>query len=540
MDTVNDAEHRFSPANAGKSKSTALDQLRQAPRTTRADAVLLASRLGELAQRLSPEKPKALAKQWFNELWDGDRWAKRKRHILFQGESPPEPIASDGGDWAALITHAAKIMFPDDSSTSIKERTRVERNLLRGTSFLPAANLAPLRSDSAQSLLAVLTARIEDAIEAKTELAQLWEGLDQTPFDIRSYRFEKPIYSQEGLENPMIAAMATSRGYDGDALSCGSLGVAARLANEVSRLRYRQFDFEGYRFEACKAQGFGDWSFPVLRLGLLGQRRNDRLFVIPEGFINELQFDQAFEDGETVIEERVLEWLIAKGIVPEALTPKLPEIAYNEASGFGWRRFSFDVPRSVWIEVRRRADGTTGLWLSSSAPEFAYCFPNIPSIDTLSIEARRTPFSSEKFLPMPFADTNYEFLQWPTDVPDFMIESRLPAGGFSGLLVSQYPDFSEVEGWLDDRDNAELQEFLFRLPPNTRFCPSIAVDDEVPPPCAAGTIAAAIFANAGTASHDRLALQLINQAQIIATSGLGFYTALLDAHRGRIDAMLSE
>lgn len=540
MDTVIDAEHRFSPANSGKGKSTALDQLRRSPRTTREDAVLLASRLGELAQKLSPEKPKALAKQWFNELWDGDRWAKRKRHILFHGESPPDPIASDGGDWAALITHAAKFMFPDDSPTSIKERTRVERDLLRGTSFLPAANLVPLRSDDAQSLMSVVAATIEDAIGAKTELVQLWEALDQTPFGIESYNLEKPAYSEEQLQNPIIAEIARNCRYDGDALYRAPLNTAARLASEVSKLRYRQFDGRDYRFETGSAPGYGEWSYPILRLGLLGHRRNGRIFVIPENFIDELPFDQAFDDGEVALEVRVLEWLISKGILPNNEWPTLPEVTYTEASGFGWQRFSFDVPRQVWVEVRPRANNAPGLWFSASVPDYAYCYPSIPSIDTLPIEARRSRKAWLRFLPMTVEDTMYEFLQWPMDDPDFLIESHLPVGASSGLLDAQYCDFPDIEGWLDDRDNAELQELLFRLPPNTRFCPSIAVDDELPPPCPQGTIAAAIFANAGTDSGDRLAQQLINQAEIIATNGLSFYAALLSTHRARIDAMLSE
>ena len=59
MDNVIDATQRFPQSNPDKQKVTPLDRLRQLPRTERGDATLLATRLGEIAQKLSPDRPQA-------------------------------------------------------------------------------------------------------------------------------------------------------------------------------------------------------------------------------------------------------------------------------------------------------------------------------------------------------------------------------------------------------------------------------------------------------------------------------------------------
>lgn len=240
MDNVIDATMRFAQPRNEKARTPQLDKLRQSGRTSRNDAIMLAHRLGEIAQKLSPKNPKAAARQWFDALWDGDRWDKRKRFILFPGETAPDPVASAGADWAALIQQAATALFPDDSTTSAKERARICREVLRGTSFLPATNASPLRSDSAQALMVALASRTCEAIEAKTEIVELWEALEETPFDLQSYDLAQPECDEEDINDPLIAAIRASDRYEGDAFSRGPLGDAARKAADVSRYRYRQ------------------------------------------------------------------------------------------------------------------------------------------------------------------------------------------------------------------------------------------------------------------------------------------------------------
>lgn len=540
MDNVIDASMRFAQPRNEKARTPQLDKLRQSGRTSRNDAILLAHRLGEIAQKLSPKSPKAAARQWFDALWDGDRWEKRKRYILFSGETAPDPVASNGADWAALIQQAATALFPDDSTTSAKERARICRDVLRGTSFLPATNASPLRSDSAQALMVALAAKTCEAIEAKTEIVELWEALEETPFDLQSYDFTQPEYDEEEINDPLIAAIRANDRYEGDAYSCGPLGDAARKATDVSRYRYRQRSGSSYRFEPRGGHGHEDWAFPIIKLGLVGYRRASRIFVIPHDFIHDLPYDQEFEDGDKAADERVLEWLVAKQIVPHTDNAQLPEIAYSTELGYGWHPFTLDVPREVWLEARPRAEGSPGLWLSSYVPDWVYCCPVVPNMDTLAIEACLGAMSLPGILPMSLERSWYEFLQWPVDDPAFLLDSGIPAGAFSGLLDLDPQDMSDVEGWVDDLENAELQEFLFRLQPDARFCPSISIDDDVPPPCREGTLAAAIFSNAGSALDDRIAMQFIQQAKVISENGLAFHAAFLAAHRARIDTLIPE
>lgn len=544
MDNVIDATNRFTQPHTERTKATPLDKLRLSGRTTRDDAILLAKRLGEIAQKLTPNNPKATARKWFDALWDGDRWEKRKRYILFSGETAPNPVASNGADWAALILHAATDLYPDEHSTSVKERSRICRDVLRGTSYLSAPNLGPLQSDSAQTLMVDLAKKTCEAIEAKTEIVELWEALEQTPFALQSYDFQQQEQDEEEIDDPFVTAMRTtmraSYRFDGDAFSQGPLGDAARLGAEVSQYRYQQWPDSNYRFEPRTDYGFEDWPFPIIKLGLIGYRRKGRIFVIPHNFVSDLPFDQEFEDGEKFADDRVFEWLVAKQIVPDQDNARLPEIAYSDALGYGWKPFTFDVPRKVWLEVKSRADGSPGLWLSSFAPDNVHCFPILPNMDTLAIEAARGAMSLLGFLPASLMWSWYEFLEWPVDDRAFMVNSGIPAGAFSGLLDRESLDESDVEGWIDDLDNAELQEFLFRLPPNARFCPSISTDYDLPPACRAGTIAAAIISNAGSALDERVAIQLLNQAKVISANGLAFNSALLSAHRARIEAMIPD
>jgi hypothetical protein len=540
MDNVIDATERFREPRSEKKRPDQLDKLRQSNRTLRNDAILIARHLGEIAQKLSPKNPKAAARQWFKALWDGDRWEKRKRYILFANETAPDPVASNGADWAALIQQAATALFPDDSTTSAKERARICRDVLRGTSFLPATTTSPLRSDSAQTLIVALASKTCEAIEAETEIAELWDALEETPFDLHGYDFEQPQYDEEEINDPIIARIRASNRYEGDAFSRGPLGDAVRKAADVSRYRYQQLSGSSYRFEPRGGHGHEDWALPIIQFGLVGYRSKSRIFVIPQDFAKELPFDQEFEDGDKAPDERVFEWLVAKQIVPNAPYAKLPEITYSGEQGYGWSPFTFDVPRKVWLEARPRLDGSPGLWLSSPAPGWTHTYPVLSTMDTLAIQAALGMQSWLDFLPMSLKRSTYEYLEWPVYASAFMGDSGIPPGAFSGLLDLNTPEMSDVEGWIDDLENTELQEFLFRLEPDARFCPSIVSDDDLPPPCRAGTLAAAIFSNAGSALDDRIAMQFIRQAKVISENGLAFHAAFLATHRARIDRLIAE
>lgn len=520
MDNVIDASNRFTNSRMDESKATPLDRLRGSARTERTDAILFAKRLGAIAEKLSPKKPKDVARQWFNELWSGERWAKRKRYILLDGETAAEPMGSSGTDWAALIERAAASQHSGDSDISKKERERACRDVLRGSSYLPALPTSQTSSDSARSLLVALINKISHAIEEKTDIIKLWEIIEQTPIvltrttEYNIFKFDENTAKLENVYQPW----------------------------QVDDSKYI------YRLEQ-KSDDIAtdvDWCYPRILVGFMGYRRNNRIFVIPHHFVDELPFDQEFEDGDKALVERVPEWLALKKVIPDKNFKSLPDKTYNHEAGFGWKSFTFDMPRRVWAELRPRSDGSPGLWLSSYAPLYPYIYPILPNWDALSIQASCGNQFWPSFEPMPVdmapnAIEQYEFLYWPVQHSEFLVDSTIPEGAASGLIDSAYDyDIARVEGWVDDLENAEVQDFLFRLPETARFCPSITLDDYSPPPCRVGTVAAAIFSNTGSEPESRIAMQFIRQAEIIATAGLAFHATLLASNRARIESMIVE
>ena len=138
------------------------------------------------------------------------------------------------------------------------------------------------------------------------------------------------------------------------------------------------------------------------------------------------------------------------------------------------------------------------------------------------------------------SDTTYEFRNWPTCRADFMPDGEAPAGAVSGLIDPTYEGHEVIEGWIDDLDNVELQDMLFRNSEGMRFCPSVHTDSDVPPPCRLGTVAAAIFTNAAGDADNRLGRALAQQAKIISSAGLAFHEALLSYHRSVIERMWND
>ncbi len=545
MTNIVDATDRFGSNSKQSPKPTPLDELRRTKRVVLHDRPILAVRLGELAARIDPGHPETVAQRWFEHAWPaGDRWGKRKRLISFPGEDLRDPgdpgaYAAAGSDWAALIDQAAKALFPKEESTAERERARFNREMLRGTTFLPALNVAPLRDENARTLISTVATKIAEKLENETDVIRLWNVLATTPFSIESFDLERPEPDANPDTDIMTARFARRHGED--RYSNGPLGEVSKLAQDVSAIRYRQVDQWGYRFEPSTSHD-QDWVYPILRLGLRGHSRQAKIFVIPQDFVQDLPFDQEFDDGEKALEERVMEWLIAKGLMSGKAYEDLPDISFDEAKGYGWRTFIYEIVQSIWIEVRPKSDGTPGLWVTASYDDddMTHFYPRIPGLDTLAVEAN-SPVGWLGFIGM-YIDSKslYEFIEWPTTSPEFMVGGKMPRGAASGLIDSASEDLPTIEGWLDDLENAELQDMLFRNPNGIRFCPSIATDNSLPPPCQQGTVAAAIFTNAGCEREARLGRVLMQQARTIASAGLGFYDALIAHNRARIESMLDE
>lgn len=519
-----------------------------------ADRPILATHLGKLAAQIDPARPRSPAKRWFDLAWQGDRWEKRKRYICFPGESPTDfrsegAYVAKGTDWAALIEQAAIMQCPGEGDTVERERHRVHRNLLRGTSYLPEPEAGPLEEIDAQGLIVEWTRKIAARIEENTLLERLWEALKATPFDVMSYRREPSEYS----------------GYEGDDYSHGPLGAVAERAMEISRFRYSDDPNDLYRFEPIKFQReedwtyakFGssrgelDWAYPTLRLGLRGHSRRGRIFAVPNDFMLDLP-PLYHEDDEEYLkspDDRVMDWLIAKGLMTGKPYEKLPAIEFDVEKGYGWTNFSYELVESVWLDVRPKPDGSPGLWVRSWLSDLSRLYPLDSGIDTLALEASSLPGPLD-FLPMHIDsndryDSPYEFLGWPDDArwgsPSrrdmFKIGGKLPPRARTGLIEIEWEEIPGVDGWVDDIDNIEVQNLLFRNPIRVRFCPSVATDDLMPPPCRSGTIAATLITNAACEIQERIGSLLQTQAAALASAGLAFHGSIVGYHKGVIDAM---
>lgn len=535
-DNVVDASDRFGAGRQQRANQTVWDRLRGTTRVLLEDRPLLASRLGEIAEQIAPGKPRPVAKEWFKRAWpSSDRWAKRKRLICFPGETAPEPhdegaYVASGADWAALIDQAARTKFPADGGTGDAERARLGRDILRGTTFLPALDPIPLQNESAQSLLVSWAEKITYKIESDSDLCRLWDLLKTTPFGIYGYDLERPDPPPE-----------PGARFEGDIYSAGPLGAVSKRAAEL----YEENDRRGWRFELEERSGLGtSWAFPRIRLGLRGHQRKGRIFVIPDGFWKDLPPDNDFEHGEGVFE-----WLVAKGLISRSGVSNdgLPEIPFNKNGVYGWREFAVEYPEDVWLEARPKDDGTTGLWLYTSMiiyedfyPAPTYGFDPLAQVAELG--ANRSQYLVSAWDDRECEDYHwpYHIFTWPTADAIFSSNGEVPHSAVSGIVDLDLLNSEGTGGWVDDLDNSELQDILFGNSKDIRFCRSMAAHKDAAPPCRKGTIAAAIFANNNCDPADRLGQRLVHRSQMIGPPGLAFRDALIAQNRALIDGMFSD
>lgn len=542
---VIDSAHRFGRKERQERRSITDEIIWRSPRVSAKDRLMIAQKLGSLAARLDPEHPDRPAKRWFSK-WDGDRWSKRKKFIQFPGEECRDPnlpgqVAANSGDWVGLINAAIEECYPGQGIVVERDRERLKRQLLRGTTYLPDFQEPLGDTFGAGELLQRLVDKICNQVRAGSELPRLWQALQVTPFDLERTKdecFAQPKYQSDDLE------------------------AAALRAADIADLIYwsdfqRCVDDCKFRFSAESASDLdlgdaeeADWAYPKVRIGLIGTRRDTRIFQIPDNYIS-LAVSES--DPHPCPTHAAYAWLCAQGIWdPDDLDPDnrtLPEVDYDAELGFGWKPFSYDVVRDVWIQCRPKANGELGLWLTiSSDRHYSHWYPFLPGFDCLALEAEcpadllsNLPFYPEDmggmFVDDELIPIKYDLFDWPTYDPVF---GELPGVALSGLI--EWPDEEELlsgssipdmAGWLDDLDDEELQRLLFGLPAGSRFLPSIAVDDEAPLPCRRGSIAGAIFGNLECAEEDQLAHQLVSAAERVSDAGLAFHRELL-AHYHRL------
>lgn len=517
-DTIIDASARFN-SRADRPKPTAVDALRHTGRVTLADRAVLAERLGQAAARLDPDRPAREAKRWFDSAWQGDRWAKRKRLVILPGEPSHDPenegaYVASGADWAALIEQAARAQHPGTDVSSVADRARAARDLLRGTSFLPSLAPISLQGDNAQSLVNSYADRVASTIEENSAVRRLWRVLAVSPFKIGL----QPTETESAIPH--------------------TLRAAAALAMEAAVGQYRVDGSYRYDFEPDPTAEHQDWARPVIRLGLRAHRRQSRIFVVPQSVLH----NESDDDDETSPEEMVSAWLVAEGVLTGASYEDLPDTGYDARKGYGWQSFHYDIVQPVHLEARPKPDGTVGLWVSAHVSDMDHYHPYTIGRDTAAVEATQTGWLDFIAQPMDYKGpaSSYALINWPTYDRNFMNGDALPYGAVSGLIEPDNRNFTTLGGWVDDADNAEVQDLLFAITSDVRFLPSVAVHRPTPSPCSEQAVASVFFKNLPVSIEERISDRLLEQADRFARSGLAYHDAVLAHHRALIDGMARE
>lgn len=522
-DNVIDAVDRFSDRGE-RQKTTPLDALRRTARVAPADRTTLASRLGELAARLNPDRPKNAARSWFENAWHGDRWAKRKRYVVLPGESAPDPqdegaYVASGSDWAMLAEQAASALHPGVDPIAEADRARAIRDLLRGTAFVPAIAPLPVDGDGGPALIAAYADRVSRVMDRGSEIRRLWSVLRSAPFGTVVQTEDEADDMNPALAEAALAADAIDP-KDERSLK---MGWRTRFTTEPSAVR-------------------SGWSEPTAVLGLRAHARETRMFVVPEGFAAELP---PTADEDIHPDERILEWLIHKGWAQGRSFEDLPEIPYSAETGAGWRAFRYEILQIVMLTARPKADGSPGLWVDAMASDLAHYHPVLPTFDTAKAEIGKGWLWS--FIGQTVTNgvdysywSSYDYVAWPTWNERHMPGGAMPLGAASGLVESTAEELPDVSGWLDDVENAELQELLFGRQGGVRFIPEVAIVRGMPVPVDATTVAGTLLGNLSAPEEDRVSERLLAKARARADAGLSYHEAVVAHHRKLIDAMLPD
>lgn len=520
-DNVIDAAERFSDAGE-RQKTTVLDVLRRTKRVPLSDRPIIAARLGLIAVKLEAERPHKAVKSWFEHAWQGDRWAKRKRMVILPGETLPNAdnegaYVASGGDWAALIERASFAQHPGNGPTAISDRLRAVRDVLRGTTFLPAIATLHVAGNDAPALIASYAAGVATMLDRRSEIRRLWSVLATSPFGMTVSHLEADQKADDALTRAsFLADEIRSTSEHGLAMGWKDRFVPAAPGSSIG------------------------WADPTVTLGLRAHRREARMFVVPEGFMDDLP--ASTDDEDPAPDERVIEWLIAKRLMNGKDWEDLPEIQYDEGKGYGWRPFPYELIQFVLLQVRQKDDGSPGLWATAFTDDIEHYHPVISGYDLVAAELGKglaTSFIGMDIYRKPFSST-YKFVEWPTWNERYMPGGSMPRGAASGLIDPEGEEEPEVSGWLDDTDNQEVQDLLFNTTDGIRFVPEVRIDKSVPTPCAVGSVAASIFANLSVADEDRIGDRLLAKAKRFAVAGLTYHQAVLDHHRDLIASMATE
>ena len=542
MKNVIDAKHRFRTrlsAERPRILENYLEILKSQSQLPATDRPILAERLGAIAAQISHADPLKGARLLFNKAgWGDEKWQKRKRLIRLPGEIPSSPnrygtYEASGATWARLASAAAELLAPNAMGTDLdREKQRVARSLLFGTTLIPGQLPHPSEAAHVSGLISEISDRISRQISRETRIQQFWETLRASPFTLQDDYSKAPFEGDQKFSATTVGQLRSKKD--------GWRGTFAKAPERMST-----FDF--------------DWAIPIVRIGALRRRYKGSILVPPPYLISAFLNPNSEEDLN-----KISNWY----------NQPYDNAEYNRKTRTGWLEMSVETTRSVYVQAYPRADGEVALWLSVNESFFDNLIPVMDdsSYDLTALAYKHEPLfvGAEPFEYDNSWATDSEcrdcgLLRWPPWCRGLITDPYLWNDGVIGIRDMNYlylHDHSDEErscywtarppqwfytdtgrfdedpdgigGWLDDESNHELQTNILINPAGLNFLPLIQVAEEPDVPCKPNTIADAILRNFLAEEEERLDRILCDQATLIAETGIRYHQERIDNYRSRL------
>lgn len=303
-------------------------------------------------------------------------------------------------------------------------------------------------------------------------------------------------------------------------------------------------------------------------LGWLAFKEKSDVFVLPPRFRGmETEIQQ--HTGEVNWEEHpeFTKWLGDRSDDSWAL----PNVRYNAEREYGWYTNHFDVICRLYLQIRPGADGLPEAFIIKGDADEIIPNWNIDfsleeeidlNMDVVGHLLKQPRFSSTQLV------NHFPYQPQLVATDDTMVEFGLPHGYFEfkngmsdiEIVFHDYLDEQdddegsreensrifgpEVPLWaqvvvsaLSGMQDTERDSILFNRGQIYKFYPVFKLDESLPTAAPAGSLAAALIANAHAPIEDRLVTQLRMQTEKIARAGLTYVDGLRTFHQEAIDKM---
>ncbi|MFO3796462.1 MAG: hypothetical protein ACK8QZ_04155, partial [Anaerolineales bacterium] len=468
----------------------------------------LARATGGLVAQIEPSNPKealAVLLRSFDDKTKTTIKTHRKRFIMFESEQP-KANHTWGAYWheywevaRAALEHLAQDKRGKEKENYIKRELRRFKRIGEGEEI-------PFLAGSDTDLLEEYAKEVAKRVSENSEIERLWRTLWRMPFT--------PCDEEQSIK---WLSQSTEQGGETANGSTVSTPIAFRplTAEEVAGRDVDGWLLEGH-LDRSRYFSFGvpipsRWFIPRISLGWVSYRDKFRLFVLPEqfrGYERDLQGPDAEMYWDAVPD--FLPWLESVG-GSEGCLP-LPE--YSDELGYGWYESEFCAVSEVTLAIEPDETGTPTLKIYKDFSTEAVPVAFVEGCD--DNEAREIDLV-ERILRssngVGFNDFIQGFPFWPQRADARECEEALAKLGLANVKLAYKNGLLDIYGdngsdddiptWAVDvaaplvggQDSAR-DDLLFAGGSEYRFYPKFSFDEEHTDAAPAGSLAAAIIANA--------------------------------------------